>query len=148
MENIFKFKFLVLSLVLSLSACENSAPWPENGKLRIVKMIQIPDFAFDCYSSRWAKDNAERLNLISNLGSLGTNKECKFEAKDIYWREYPEAVNATFRCEKDNIIGEYSVSVFKSRKTTYGDYFCSTAHFPSTEKHKLGSVTNVLEIPY
>ncbi|MFP3944717.1 MAG: hypothetical protein ACLFWF_12530 [Alphaproteobacteria bacterium] len=121
------------------------AEWPESGKQEIMRMVSYRDFAFDCYASSWAKDNASRLGRLANLGSLGTNAECGFDKTGIKWTVFSDAVNATLRCERDGLIGEYTVTVFRRAATPYGDYFCNAAHFPSSEYHAVGTVTDTLE---
>lgn len=110
-------------------------------------MVQNGDFAFDCYQSQWAKSNAGRLGALSNLRSLGTNSECGFVIEQIRWTVFPEVVNGTLRCELDDIVGEYTVAVFKDKRTSYGDYFCSSAHFPVTEEYPVGSVADTIQTP-
>jgi len=110
-------------------------------------MLSKTDFAFDCYQSRWSKENKTRGRLADRY-SLGTNDQCNFKSENVVWTVYPNAVNATFRCEKNQIIGEYTVSVFEDKDTPYGHYYCNTAHFSSSEKHEIGSVTDKLKTPY
>ena len=139
----------IIVLALFILRCR-STEWPERGFSDIKRMLKIDDVVFDCYQSTWAEDNRKRLGKISNLTSLGTNEQCKYEVESILWQVFPHAVNATIRCEIDGITGEYSVSVFKDkhRSVRYGGYYCSSAHFPSMETHELGSVTDALKIPY
>lgn len=123
----------------------SGAEWPESGKQKIMQMVSYRDFAFDCYASNWVKNNASRLGGLANIGSLGTNAECGFNKNEIKWTVFPDAVNATLRCERNGLIGEYTVTVFRRAATPYGDYFCNTAHFPSSESHPIGSITDTLE---
>lgn len=129
----------------ALAACSDTTAWPEKGQNMIERMVSRDDFAFDCYQSQWAKSNAERLGELSNLRSLGTNSECGFDSSEIAWSIYTETVNATIRCEMDGVIGEYTIAVFKSSDTPYGDYFCTSAHFPVGEIHPKGFVTDIIE---
>ena len=148
MQNSLKIRLFTLSTISLLSACNGGNVWPEIGRSEVIEMVEKREFAFDCYQSKWAEENQGRLKQISNLRSLGTNQECEFKSEDIYWREFPDAVNATLRCESNGVVGEYTVSVFQTKRTRYGDYFCNAAHFWATENHELGSVTDSLKTPY
>ena len=137
----------ISSLILwhALAACSDVKPWPEKGQDMLRQMVSKNELSFDCYQSRWTRDNAERLGELSNLRSLGTNSECNFDASEITWSIFRETVNATIRCEMDGVIGEYTIAVFKRSDTIYGEYFCTSAHFPAEENHPIGSVTDVIE---
>ena len=128
-----------------LAACSDAKAWPEKGQNTIQQMVSKNDFAFDCYHSEWAKNNAERLGDLSNLSILGTNSECSFDAAEITWSIFLDTVNGTIRCEMDGITGEYTISVFNNSDTPYGEYYCTAAHFPVEEDHPIGSVTDAIE---
>lgn len=111
-------------------------------------MLGQENFAFDCYSSSWVDKNSSELGENKNIRSLGTNKECRLKPDAIKWPASDQVVNATFRCEKGSLTGEYTVSVFKEKSTPYGDYFCNSAHFSADKSFPFGSITDTLDSPY
>lgn len=141
---------LFLSVLLLAAGCDQSTVrnWPEVGKLKVEKIISIPDVELDCYSSAWASEHRAEIGAISNIRVLGNNKECTFSSSPILWTSFEDVVNATFRCQSDGIVGEYTLQVFRDNDTKYGDYYCNSAHFPDSQKYPVGAVTDLMKTPY
>ena len=133
--------------IATLTACADE-DWPDRGRADIERMIQFENFAFDCYQSDWSKNEGMIHKELSNLRNLGPDAKCVLGSDQPIWQSTEDVVNATFRCQKDDIIGEYSVTVFRDDSTPYGDYFCNSAHFPVSTDYQDGSVTDRLSSPY
>jgi|GEM_PF-6994489 len=120
-------------------------PWPLNGKIKIMERFNGGPSHIYQYTSRWMKENGK----TGPYHAFEEKGRCVFDMNNILWREYEFVINGTARCEVNGIIGEYTIQELKGDDNPYnGWYQANAAHFPATDSHPLGSVTNVMETPY
>ncbi len=142
---------LLLSFLVLLNVWgeRETREWPESGKRKIMAMVEPKNNrSLDCYPSQWVKQNEDKIGKLKNLMYLGTTMTCPLDTENIIWNVYEETVNATLRCEKRGVVGEYTITVFKTYNPRYGDYMCNSAHFANSEEYELGSVTDIMEAPF
>lgn len=136
-----------VAILWACVSCTGEVDWPARGKSDLAKAIQnAGDANFRCYNSDWMK-TGNRTTAVPNYPDIRDSLNCKIADSELLWRHSNYAVAATFRCEDDKVVAEYTVTIFNI-DDPYGGYYCSLAYFPSAEKYPIGSVTDWVQVPF
>ena len=109
----------------------------------MLERAQRGPIALYCFSSNW-----EQRRVASGELYRVDEQRCGFDLEQVKWTIFPNVVNGQFRCEVDGVVAEYSVQYFRKNDTVYGEYFCNTGQYPTSEHHEYGSVTDIMALPY